>query len=354
MSSPGTIVNDVLFGHNGYLFLASGAHKVLESVSGRLPVDPASHAAFTENLTSRSRWAEKKGVGYLHMIFPDKQSVLPEQWPFDPPRIMAEAFIGQAGEMGKHVHFPLEVLREHKAAAISQVDTHYTDFGSMVLACDLAARLLGASQRETFEWLAPQFTVMRPNAGDLGIKLTPKMELEQPWLAQPYPGIWRTNGRVNRNNGIIDLRFNPDAPHRKRILLVGDSFGRAMAPFLLFFFKEVHFFRTPFFHPEIADLCRPDHLITCCVERYLRATKADRERPFFFMYPHAAGDPYEVSAEFAEALSAVMSVPRPPYRKFAMKIGLIEGAAKVVGGQGPGLAKKNRPEGAKSVEMSRK
>ncbi len=323
MRTTGEIENDVLFGHNGYLFLASGVHKVLETVTGELPISADSIANFAANIKSRAAWAAQHAKGFVHVINPDKQSIAPEEWPLQPPMIIAERFLAAAAESAEHIDFPLDALRAHKAASLTKIDTHMSDFGTLVTVCRLVERLTGASQASHFSRLTGRCTRIISKQGDLGSKVTPPIADDQPGFDDPMPGKRFSNLAVKRNNGLVDLRFNPEAPYRKRLMLIGDSFGREMCRFLPFFFSEVHFFRSPYFHPEIAAAVGADFIVTNCVERYLKSTRLDEERPFFFTYPHVGGEPYAISAEFAECLSAVMSYPRSPYVAFARKMGLV-------------------------------
>ena len=58
---------------------------------------------------------------------------------------------------------------------------------------------------------------------------------------------------------------------------------------LSYYFTEILFLRTPFFHPEIFEQVTPDILITQNVERYLASCQPDEVRPSFFMYPYLTG-----------------------------------------------------------------
>jgi hypothetical protein len=46
----------------------------------------------------------------------------------------------------------------------------------------------------------------------------------------------------------------------------------------VYLYSDVLFFRTPYFHSEIADKIQPDILITGNVERYLNSVPSDIER----------------------------------------------------------------------------
>jgi hypothetical protein len=350
MRTPGHIENDVLFGHDGYLFLASGAHKVMETVSGQLPVGPDSLAAFGANMAARAKMLRRRNTVFLHVIVPDKQSIVPELWPFPAPLIVGERFVEAAGECASHICMPLAELRTAGTEALTKTDTHLSDFGFILLACRIVERLTGTSQAAELERLRAACNRLRHTQGDLAIKLNPKISEDETIYSGEIPGEVFTN-KLQRNNGIIDLRFNPNAPFPKRLVFIGDSFGRSISRYLQLFFREVYFFRSPYLHPELAVQTGADFVVTNCVERYLRATRPDSARPFFFAYPHVSGEPYTISAEFADALSAIMSFPRQPYRAFARRLGLSDRPARRTGaaGHGPERGRSEQRAGKKGT-----
>ena len=91
---------------------------------------------------------------------------------------------------------------------------------------------------------------------------------------------------------------------------------------LQFWYAEVIFFRTGYFHEELAEQYRPDILITENVERYMGFCLSDKDRPQFLLYPYLNEKKYEPSKVFTEALSAVLSYPRKPYVDFVTKLNM--------------------------------
>jgi hypothetical protein len=70
MVNPGDLENDVLVGYDGHLFLAGGAHRILEVVSGRKQIEAESLNTFRTNILSRRDLvADRK---FVHIVFPDK------------------------------------------------------------------------------------------------------------------------------------------------------------------------------------------------------------------------------------------------------------------------------------------
>jgi hypothetical protein len=260
---------------------------------------------------------------------PDKQSIIPEEWPLSPPLKIGAAYIERNWDVQSRIIYPVPVLAENKARALSHVDTHLTDYGSILVTKLLVESLSGEPHTPFANELIRHVTKNATLSGDLGSKLTPEVFDSEQKFDQPQPGFCFHNDFSGGNNGAVDLRFNPHALYQKRIAFFGDSFGRDIVRFLQFWYREVFFFRTGYFHEEIASLCKPDIVITENVERYLDLCRPDEERPHFLLYPHLQSKEYEPSAEFAAAFSAVLSVPRKPYLDFAEKLGMRESTTPV-------------------------
>ena len=308
--APGTIEGDVLFGRRGQLFLARGGHDILEMATGAREIPPESYAAFRGNIEGRRLHAEAAGVPYVHVIFPDKQSVLRDDYVTTDPVCLGEAHLRRSPETAPHVFYPLEMLRQTGRASFLRTDTHLSDHGTIVAVCGLVERITGVEQSLTRDRMLGSLHIRREHVGDLGAKLEPNDSSIETYAETPWPTRWLHNNLTGGNNGIVDLYFSPEAQHPGRLLWFGDSFGREAARFLSFFFREVILLRTPFFHPDVFDSIRPSLLVTENVERYLARCLPDSARPSFFMFPHLAGLRYEPSREFARAFSDVLSADR--------------------------------------------
>ena len=312
----GDIAGDVLFGRNGQLFLARGGHNILEIATGvRLP-PPESFAAFRKNIESRYQHAAAAGVPFLHVIFPDKQSVLRDDYVTANPICLGEQHLSQSPSIAGHVYYPLDLLRSEGKTSFLRTDTHLSDRGTIVTVCGLVERILGVDTSDARTRMLDSLQIQRELVGDLGGKLEPAESSIETYTGTTWYKHWLHNNLTGGNNGIVDLYFSPRALYPGRLLWFGDSFGREAARFLSFFFEEVVLLRTPFFHADIFDCIRPTLLVTENVERYLANCLPDEDRPSFFMYPHIAGITYEPSQDFARAFSAILSASRSPYTAF--------------------------------------
>jgi SAM-dependent methyltransferase len=163
-------------------------------------------------------------------------------------------------------------------------------------------------------------TVQRQHCGDLGSKLDPPVDSLETFALTNWKKFYFRNDIPGGNNGGVDIYFSPQALFAKRLLWFGDSFGRETVRFLSYFFSEILFLRTPFYHNDIVEQMCPDLIISSNVERYLASVVPDENRPLFFMYPFLTGRRYEPSSDFAEAFSAILSYPRPNYKTFVRKL----------------------------------
>lgn len=316
---PGHVENDVLVGREGMLFLAGGAHRVLDHVSGALRVTPQRLETSRLNHVQRKGIADRRGFGYLHVVTPDKQSFLPGLWPFPeaPPLRLGQMLLDHLGAEATRIDYPVAMLAEAGAAAASRVDTHYTDHGTILVAARTAALLTGEAQEDLRDRLLDGLTGSRSHKGDLGGKLDPAWRATEPCWEGGWPGRFLTNGVSAINTGLVEIWLNGAARYPRRLAVIGDSFGKNLAKFLQFWFREVLFLRSQFFHTEWTDGFRPHFVLTQNVERYIPNILPDAQRPHALLLPVMRGHPLAVSPEFAETLAALLAVGRPPYARLA-------------------------------------
>jgi hypothetical protein len=316
---PGTLENGVLFGEAGHLFLADGGHAVLDFVTGRRQITAESVAIFAGNILSRWRVCAAVGVPFVHVIFPDKQSVLVEQFPYPDPICLGERYLAARPEIAPHIIYPRAELRAIGDGSFQKTDTHLTDLGTVVVTKAVLDYLFKKSHVEETKNIISGIKASQDWIGDLGGRFEPKLKETRLFYNERGSLMWFHNSLTGGNNGIVDILLNKNFVYNKRVLIFGDSFGRELARFMGFFVKEVIFLRTPYFHQEMFEQIAPDIVISDNVERYLSSCMADEARPAFMLYPYLGSGVYAPSKEFAEAFSALLSFPRKPYKEFMRK-----------------------------------
>jgi hypothetical protein len=312
-----TIQNDVLLTASNIAFLIGGNHSVLDFITGKKKPTPASLLNFRNNIASRAHIAKLCQCKYLHVIFPDKQSVLTDEFPIKKTVRLGDIYtrLIHGSPLENLVSFPAPYLKANlKKNPYQKLDTHLSDCGALLVLRDIL-RKLDEPATDALDELETLITQSKISHGDLGGKLTPKLvqesiNLKTNWNYRHFS----SNGSFN--NGQIDIYFSPDAPIKKKILIFGDSFYRLMLTHFSKVFSEIVFLRTPYLHVEMVQLVKPDIILTGNSERYLADVSPDSNAPAFQMYSYTHNSATKPSATFISAFRAVTSPTATNSKKY--------------------------------------
>lgn len=311
------VVNGVLIGQENELFLATGAHNVLDFATGKRRPERKSVENLARNLNDRRVFAEKNGVSFVHLIAPEKYRVYPDKFPIKDPLSLAEQYAKNGCE---GMIDPVAELRaEQKGRTYGVNDTHWAAHGKIV-AARLIARSAGIPEAEIFtsEKLARSSLRNNPKpfAGDLGSKLVPPLLENTLLLELPFEyhtienGISHLTTRPANDGRLIYSVSKAQTAAKKRLLIFGDSYLHLTLSTLSFFFTEVLFCRTRWFHPEVVMMFQPDAIVTQQAERYLSYSFLDSEAPNFFLVPFLLNRQPAMTREEAMELSKALSCGR--------------------------------------------
>lgn len=299
------IEGDVLLTDQGIAYLIGGNHSVLKFATGEASPTAESITNFDKNIAKRVAIAARSGAAYAHVIFPDKQSVLSSNFPYQPVHRLGDAYTAALTPALKpFVLYPADRLKGEKDDVFLPLDTHMTDHGSLaVLRMMLAAT--GIDAKASLERIRTRIVKKQRWVGDLARKLASPMEQEGILLAPDWPIVeMRSPGAFN--DGMVDVVFSPQAQHKGTVLLFGDSYFRMMLRHFSAVFTQVVCLRTRFLHPEMIALIRPDVIFTGNAERYLSAVAPDQEAHAFSLYAHLNATPsYAEDPAFLAAWRAV-------------------------------------------------
>ncbi|NUB28214.1 glycosyltransferase [Azospirillum brasilense] len=300
-----SVTGDALLTDAGVAFLIGGNHSVLKFVTGELVPSRESLMSFSNNISGRIEVAQAFNAKYAHVLFPDKQSVMMEAFPFQPVHRLGDAYFSQlAPELQAYVLYPDGPLRNQAEAMYYPLDTHMTDHGSLVVLRMMLAAV-GIDATAALNRIRTRIVKPLRWSGDLGGKFTPKQFQDGLVLDADWP-LTELRSPGEFNDGMIDIIFNPEAEHNKTVLLFGDSFFRMMLKQLSAVFSRVICLRTRFLHREMLALIRPDIVFTGNAERYLSQVVPDIEANAFALYPELRGSPgVRDDARFLRAWQAV-------------------------------------------------
>lgn len=316
---------NVVLGREGQLFLFNGGHHVHDYHTGKKRPTQESVSTAIRNIESRLSHCVKHNVEFLHVIFPNKQIALQELYP-DEITSVIDLFFSPNTPVDSLLDMRTCLERIGPSAWL-KTDTHLTRKAETVCSVEIANSLLKDDLSNHMEQML-QASFIRQSRGDLSIMMGDDgidITEEEILYATPWIHHYFHNKIPGGNNGLINIFVNPNAVADSRLLFFGDSFGRGCASCLSFFFSHVMFCRTPFLHYEIADLYKPDYLVTQSIERYLPSSISDSSRPLFLLYPALGkhGNTLEGDKKFFEALNGELSYPSLPYLQFMEAISSI-------------------------------
>lgn len=245
----------VIVGRSGWLFFAGD--DALASYRAVQPFTEAELAAWQRRIEARRDWLAERGVHFLVVIAPNKETIYPEFMPVTLNRVRSVTRLDQlVTHMRAHssvaIVDPRNALRSGKAESILylRTDTHWNDIGALLLHREV---LMGL--RQWYPQLAPVpaaafVPITRKGwSGDLATMLGVEGRLSEDRVE-----LAPRNGRAARG---ADPGPPPEDPQRKlfaaerdepslpRAVMFHDSFGLSLQPFLAESFSRIVFSSGP-------------------------------------------------------------------------------------------------------------
>lgn len=297
-SNPGVAV----IGRQGFVFLGDDFSRNISQASGRRVYDARETSEWLEVLRAQNSWLKRQDIDLLFVVAPAKWSIYPEKlprWIDRRAKHTLDGLVAQAGGL------PLLDIRGGLKTARSEADTyspmnsHWTDFGAYVAWKQIAAAL-GAQDPAYGGLYVPPYagvTVADDNnefAGMIGLTRS------NPWTMPVYRSALPAYEVINENGsgsvvfgGAVktDLLYLPRhtrnvyASNKAKVLVMRDSTGNSLSPFLQAAFAETiqvdHRLGTPESATELVPLVQkyhPDLVIYIMTERYLDGPLGSADR----------------------------------------------------------------------------
>lgn len=311
------IHNDVLLTTCGFAYLIGGNHTVIDYITEKSTPTIESFENFKLNISRRAYISSLAKCKYLHVIFPDKQSVLASEFPIETKSRLGDKyleFLKKDGLQGL-VLYPADFLSETLGhLSYDKLDTHLSDSGTLVVLARILD-IIGLPAPIALREIQECINLKTKTTGDLGSKFSPPLHQESIKI-NPHWNHTKFNSNGTSNNGQIDIYFSPEATTNKKILIFGDSFFRLMLPHLSKIFQQVVFLRTPYYHAEMVELIRPDIVLTGNAERYLANVASDMNAPAFQLYSYTHNATSRPSPLFLNAFRTITSPNATSSKKF--------------------------------------
>lgn len=232
---------DVLIGKDGWLYL--GAAKNVGAYRCVQPYTTADLAVLQREHDRKANWARQRGIRYLHVWVPIKANVYPEFLPAglhkldQPCRLKQWMAHMQAHSKGPVLDLTAALLAAKTAGGerlYYKTDTHWNPRGAFVGYGAVARALAGAKGLQPLPESSVQFPLLSEGGGDLA-RLMDRAEryrgTEPGWAIDPRKAV-RLDKPYERGEGVKIEGWACKACPPTRLLLLHDSFGNGLIPFL--------------------------------------------------------------------------------------------------------------------------
>jgi hypothetical protein len=261
-----------LVGRDGFLFYAG--EQSVDYFRAVKPFTPRELARWREDLESRRAWLAERGIRYLVVVAPNKETIYPEFMPEALRPVRAETRLDQlVAELRANSRVEIVDLRGalRRAKASGRVyhrtDTHWNDVGAAVASREILARL-----SEWFPDVKPdpapgQVKVRIDKGGDLAriLALEDRYAEEQIELEHSVPR------RARKITGTPDYMQITECREcgGPRVVMNQDSFGVSLTPLLAEHFSRIVIVDGSKIDRALVERERPAVLIQEFVERAL-------------------------------------------------------------------------------------
>ena len=232
-------------GKNDWLFY-TGEHS-LELYQNALPLSASDLAVMKERIEGRRDRLAAKGVGYEFVIAPDKHTIYPEFMSDRYLRRPRPSQYSQTMEMAKAAGLPVVDLRPALLAAKAHAqvylrdDTHWNDIGVSAAMGPILAAMAPKFDRQAPVFTDGDFEMKALAPGDLAEmalinrrETAPMLkESSMPCKFQVVEKDWDSAGRK-----LFTRTHCPGA--KGKVLVIHDSFGDALVPFLAAEFGDMY------------------------------------------------------------------------------------------------------------------
>lgn len=286
-----TAVSTIMNGQNGWYYYS--VNSTIEDYQGLDLFSQKQLESIKVGLEAKSKALNDIGVKYIFLVPPNKQTIYPEHLPDHFKNVKGQTRFEQLmGYMDENSTFKIMDLRKplmetkKDYPVYFKTDTHWNDDGGFV-----AYKVIMHQLREFFpkENLLPidgsvvNVYESKDEAGDLSNMIDFLGEIREPHrvlkvktqCSEETKSLNDLDGFKMMGDGKEELVITVCEEKSLRAVIIRDSFGAALKPFISEHFKEIYFFsRTGQYNrakiTNIVDVLKPDVLIEEIVERELK------------------------------------------------------------------------------------
>jgi hypothetical protein len=278
---------DVVLGQDGWLFYSGeGTREDKQSPRGK-GFSQQELTDYQHLLERRRDWLAQRGITYVFVVAPDKQSIYPEHL-----RAGAKPAKTKLDQFVEHMHSHSTVtvpdlrpaLREAKRVAPTyfKTDSHWNHFGGFI-ACQEIVKALSKQVPGSESLSLDSFELKRTDSkgGDLA-EMLGVQAAEKNVALVPKPGLPALVETVQNPNFVCPTYFTTNTSAAGKVIVFRDSFGTALIPFLGYHFAEAaYFWNMGDFDVRTIEQTKPTVVISEVVERHFNNTDASKRLQTF-------------------------------------------------------------------------
>jgi hypothetical protein len=267
---------NVLVGKDGWLFTSE--LQMVEHYSGQIQFTPEQLHDWKVLLEKRRDWLARRGIAYVFVVAPDKQTVYPEYLPDWVKKVRPETMLDQFfAYMRTNSTVPVldlrDVVRDAKAnnPTYLKTDTHWNLLGGFIAYQELVrmlARQVPTLKLEPLPITAFTLTNCLQPGGDLARMLGSSMVENNAFLFFPKPELPKFTTKQPTLEHYKDPGFINNPQAQGRLILFRDSFAEAWTPFLGYHFNQVTTRWQFDLDPAWIERNKPDIVATEMLERF--------------------------------------------------------------------------------------
>ena len=278
----------VIIGKSGWLFFAGD--EALASYRAVRPFTEAELMQWQRRMERRQAWLAERGIRFLVVIAPNKETIYPEFMPASLNRVRDTTRLDQLvahmrARSSVAIVDPRAALRSAKTggAVYFRTDTHWNDAGAWLLHREILAQLHSWYPEVEAAPAVPLARVSRGWSGDLATMLGLEGRLGEDRLLLEPPRVSRAADPGPRP---LDPQRRLSAAERPivsrlRVVMFHDSFGLSLQPLLSESCARIVFSSGPTdwrlnFDPALVERERPAVVIQEIAERFAVASAALR------------------------------------------------------------------------------
>jgi hypothetical protein len=273
--------SNVIVGRDNQLFLYKGSNKLHQQYTGT--ENSKLIDKWQQLITKRYELLSSKGIKFLQLIVPEKQSILADRYPLDvkTPTVNLRALEGKLKDNKFYYsvyNLFVKLYKNQGQNPYQNTDTHLSILGASKLVQTILMELDESYKIELGE------LELRRKSGDLGNKLLNGKLFSEELYITDSKSVFNNEGDlnliekfdpINGHSGAMRKWVNTNAPINKSVVIIGNSVcERGTSYFGLSWWLARAFENTTFcwssaMLPKIIDATKPDYVICQTVERFL-------------------------------------------------------------------------------------